>query len=323
MSIANRWILFAAGTVSLCAQQGSIGGPVAGYVFDTQAHVLRVIRGIPGASMVDGQVDLGTSVQSAWVAPNLDTTLTVTADGVVRLFGLDRDSATERRVPGLVEPERVVFSPSGGALALVASGKVWIINGLPGLPVVAGVVELPLELAEHNFPSAVAVSTGKRTRPVSGPLAISDDGLYVLYGSGGAVQLLGISGDSRKLTDAEPGAVPAFAPRGHDAAVVDGHVLALFQDVSGAATVRRLPGIAGARGAAFSPRGEKLFIVSTTVTAVNVGTGIRTEIVCGCRPSELMRMGDTFRLNPFGAGPLWLLETAVDPRVNFVPAPVM
>src|SRR5205807_4942518 len=126
----------------------------------------------------------------------------------------------------------------------------------------------------------------------------------LLYGSGGAMELLGIAGDSRKLTDAGPGAIPAFAPGGHDAAVVDGQAVALFKDASGAATVRRLPGIGGGKGVAFAPDGRRLFVASTSVMSVDVATGERSEIACGCRPSGLVRMGSAFRLNELGAEPL-------------------
>src|SRR5262249_61751257 len=84
MSIRKSWILGAAGAAGLFAQQGSLGGPVSGYVFDWQAQSLRIVRGIPGASVIGDGVDLGAGVMSAWVAPRQDAAVTVSAEGDVR-----------------------------------------------------------------------------------------------------------------------------------------------------------------------------------------------------------------------------------------------
>src|SRR4051794_32708730 len=226
MTIRSGWILYAAGAVSLCAQQGNIGGPVAGYVFDRQSQALRVIHGIPGASLIGEGVDFGTGISNAWVAPKLDAALVIAADGTAHLFRIDGGKTTERTVEGMVAPERAIFSPSGTALALVTPGSVRIIKGLPDAPVVSGTIELP----QDHVPAAVVKSGAKRQRSGGGPVAVSDDGAYLLYGPGATMELLGIAGDSRKLTDAGPGALPAFAPGGHDAAVVDSQAVALFQD---------------------------------------------------------------------------------------------
>src|SRR5205085_1014580 len=58
-------------------------------------------------------------------------------------------------------------------------------------------------------------------RSSDAPLAISDDGAYVLMASGGAVRLIGTAGENLKLMDAVAGVWGAFAPRSHDAAVLD------------------------------------------------------------------------------------------------------
>jgi hypothetical protein len=315
MRFPQNILLYAAGAVALFAQQGSINGPVTGYVFDAQSQALRPIRGIPGAAVIGDAVDLGVAVSSAWVAPKSDSALIVTTDGAVRLFRLDGGSATERKPEGMVTPERAMFSPSGTALALVTPGSVRIYKGLPDAPVVAGTVELPADRAVVG-----ATSYGKRPRPGGGPVAVSDDGMYLLYGNGNAVELLGVAGDSRKLADAAPGAMPLFAPGGHDAAVIDTQALTLVQDAAGAATVRKLPGVTGLKGADFSPDGKRLLLAGTSVTTVDLASGDRAQIACDCKPAGLSRMGSAFRLTDLGTGPLWLLDVANDPKIVFVPA---
>jgi hypothetical protein len=306
-------MLLLTGTIALVAQQGAVGGPVAGYVYDARTQSLRSIRGIPGASLIRDAVDFGAPVSAVWTSPKLDSALAVTADGAPHMYRLGGGRASELHADGLVAPESAVFSPSGTALALVTPGSVRIYKGLSGTPAVSGTVELPA----HPIPAG---SRGKLRSPGAGPLAVSDDGLYLLYGDGDAIQILGVAGDSRKLTNAAGGALPVFAPGGHDAAVIDSQAVALFGDIAGAATVRRLPGVAGLRGAAFSSDGKKLFVAGAAVTSLDVASGDRTELACGCRPSGLVPMGTTYRLTEFGAGPLWLLDAAAEPRIVFIPA---
>ncbi len=303
---------------ALLAQTGSIGGPVSGYVFDARAHSLRVLHGIPGAALVGDPVDLGgLGLNAAWISPNLDSALAVASDGTAHLFRLDSGRASEVQAEGLVAPERAVYSPSGSALALVTPGSVRIYKGLPGAPAVTGTVALPADTTAA--PGAMAF--GRMRRPGGGPVAVSDDGLYLLYGSGATVQLLGAGGDSRTLTDAAAGALPVFARGNHDAAVIDANTIALFQDAAGAATVRRLPGVSAVRGADFTADGKQLFLAAASVTALDLTTGDRSAIACDCRPAGLTRMGTAYRLNDLGRGPLWLLDaSAAAPRIVFVPA---
>jgi len=313
MFFSKTLLLCAAGAITLAAQQGSVSGPVSGYVFDGRTKVLRTIRGIPGASLVSDSVDFGVAAASAWVSPKLDSALIVDASNAAHIYRLDNGKATERQAPGLVAPERAVFSPGGTALALVTPGSVRIYKGLPDAPTVTGTIELPAD-------RVVAMERGKRLRPGGGAIAVSDDGLYLLYVNGDAIELLGVGGDSRQLTSAAAGATPVFAPGGHDAAVIDGQAIALFQDAAGAATVRRLPGISGAHGAGFSADGKRLFVAAASVASIDVATGDRTDLSCNCRPAGLVRMGSVFRLNDLGSGPLWLVDASAEPRIVFVPA---
>lgn len=316
MSISRTLTLFAAGALALAAQQGTVGGPISGYAFDGRARSLRTIRGIPGASLVGESVDVGSPLAAAWVAPNLDSALVLTVDGAARLYRLDGGKATHRPVDGLSAPDRALFSPAGTALALFTAGSVRIYRGLPDAPTVAGTLELPAETGAAG--GGRAMTRGRR--PATNPAALSDDGRYLLYGNGDAVELLGVAGDSRRLTQAGAAAQLAFAAGGHDAALVEAKGVTLFQDAAGATTVRRLPGVTGARAAGFSNDGKKLYLAGDTVTVLDLANGERTDIACDCRPAGLSRMGGTFRLNEIGNGPLWLLDVSGPPAVLFVPA---
>jgi len=294
---------------SLYGQAGKLAAPSLGFVFDPPAHALRRIQGIPGAALVGAPVDFGFAVSAAYVAPRLDSVFVMAGDGRAHLFRLTADAPLERAVDSMGAPLRVVFSPSGSAAALYSPGSVQVIKGLPDAPAVSATISLHRNL--------------RARRPLPDTLAISDDGAYLLYGTGGPIELIGVAGNSRQIM---AGALAAFAPGGHDAAVISSGKLILFQDIAGAATERSFDGIETPSAAAFSPDGQKLFVASATgraVTTIQVATGDRSALACDCAPSALIPMGSVFRLNELGSEPLWLLDTASERGLVFVPAPAV
>ena len=300
--------IFVSALLAACAiygQAGNLASPGAGFVYDPAAQVLRRIQGIPGAALVGDAVDFGFPLAAATVAPRLDSAVVLASDGTPHLFRLTAGAVQEVAVGSLAAPSRVVYSPSGTAAALYAPGSVQVLQGLPGAPVIAATIAL------HG--------TAK-----GGPaLAISDDGAYLLYAAGGPVELIGVAGDSRKLMDATPGSLVAFAPGGHDAAVVHGATLVLIQDAAGASTLRSFPGVTSPSAVAFSPDARKLYVASArgrSVLNVDVATGGGTSLACDCAPAALIPMGSVLRLNELSSEPLWLLDTASDRGLIFVPA---
>jgi hypothetical protein len=294
---------------SLYGQAGKLVAPSLGFAFDPSSHTLRRIQGIPGAALVGTPVDFGLAVSAAYVAPRLDSAFVLAGDGQLHLFRLV-DTPQERNLDSLGAPLRVVFSPSGSAAALYSPGSVKVIKGLPDAPAVAATIRVSID--------------SRSRRPLPGALAVSDDGAYLLYSAGGPVELIGVASDSRKVLEDAAGALAAFAPGNHDAAIVYGSKLILYQDIAGAATERTFEGVTTPSAMAFSPDTQKLFVASTTgraVTAVQVATGERSALACDCTPANLVPMGSVFRLTELGSEPLWLLDTASN-RVVFVPAPV-
>jgi len=295
---------------SLYGQAGQLAAPSLGYVFDPSAHVLRRIQGIPGAALVGTPVDFGLAVTAATVAPRMDSAFVLAGDGQAHLFRLTADAAQERAMDALGAPLRVIFSPSGSAAALCSPGSVQVIKGLPDAPVAAAAIPLP--------------GSPRSRRALPDTLAISDDGAYLLYAAGGPMELIGVAGDGRQVKAGVAGALAAFAPGSHDAAVIQNGMLTLFQDIAGAATERSYDGIAAPSALAFSPDSQRLFVASATgraVTTIQVATGGRSSLACDCAPAALIPMGSVFRLNELGSGPLWLLDTASEQGMVFVPAP--
>ncbi len=320
MKRTTNWILVAVAAAAALNAQDRLAGPVAGYVYDAGARALRPVVGIPGASLLGDALDLGYAVEAAQVAPRQDTALVV-GDGGARFVRLGASGAAALICEGLAAaPEGVAYSPSGSAAAVYAAGRVQIVAGLPDAPHIAGAVSIG---AVQRRSSRFAVG---RIRLSALPLAVSDDGRYVLASSGGSIRLSGIAGENFSVMEGGTGALIAFAPGGHDAAVADAAGVAVVRDVAGAGVRRVLasadPGARPAAGLAFSGDGRKLLLAAGGSIAVfNVETGERGDIDCGCEATTLLPMGGWFRLNEAGAAPLWLLDVRTDEaRVVFVPA---
>ncbi|HUI54489.1 MAG TPA: hypothetical protein VLY04_05935 [Bryobacteraceae bacterium] len=312
----------------LMGQQGKLTGPVAGFVFDGSGRAVRPIQGVPGASLLGDPVDFGFEITSAWVSPRQDSAFVIGADRSLHLFSLKSGAAAEISLGGLTGvPQMVVFSPSGTAAALVAAGKVRVIQKLPDAPVLVGTVSLPESGGVPARNNGVSRQILLRSPAVQ--LAISDDGAYLLSAAAGSVRLLSTNGENRALLPAGGDALVAFAAGGHDAAVMDSAAgLVLFHDVAGTATQQPLAAaddsLAAPAGLAFSQDGRALYVASSgahSVAAFDLAGGGRSAIPCECALTTLAPMGNLFRLNEPGAAPLWLLDAGINgPRIVFVPA---
>ena len=296
-------------------QSGSVAGPSGGYVFDPSVMGLRQIRGIPGASLMSDPIDLGITAASVEVAPRSDSAIAVASDGSVHLFRLKDGAATEIAVSLAAAPARIVYSPSGIAAALFGASGAQVLSGLPDN---ASIANLPGVLGVDR---SEAAASGTRRAKAAG-VAVSDDGRYLLMSRGSSITLTGPAGEGRVLADAHGAAAVSFSPGSHDAAVVTGGTLSVFQDVAGASTRQDFPNAGAPAGLAFSVDGAKVLMAGPrTVTILDRNTGDRKLANCDCQIGQLTPMGALFRVNDAGAGPLWLLDASADtPRLLFVPA---
>lgn len=308
----------------LAGQQGKLSGPVTGFVFDGSGRVLRPVQGVPGASLLGDPVSFGFDLAAVYISPRQDSALVVGTDQSLHLFLMNAGAPTEVSLGGVTgAPQQVVFSPSGTAVALVASGTARVMTGLPGAPTLAGTVKVPVS----------ELTTAGGNRPVAAKtqsLSLSDDGMYLLTVAQGSARLLSIHGQDRRLIPAQAGALVAFAAGAHDAAVVDSLAgVTLIRDAAGTAGTQVLAapddGLAGPAGLAFSRDGQTLYVASATaqsVAAFNLVAASRTAIGCACTPAMLAPMGNVFRLTEMSSGaPFWMLDGGANPpRTVFVPA---
>ena len=307
------------------AQQGNLTGPVAGFVFDGPGRVLRPIKGVPGASLLGDPVGFGLDAAAVYVSPRQDSAIVVGNDQSLHLFMLNGGTPTEASLGGITgAPERVVFSPSGSAAALIAGNSARVLTGLPGTATLAGSLRVENVMMQ-------AMTGAHSSHSWSTPFALSDDGMYMLTVAQGSARLLSTHGQNRVLLAAQASAHVTFAPGGHDAAVMDSVTgLTFIRDAAGAAGMQLLSGpdegLAGPAGVAFSQDKQTVYVASATansVVAFNLASAGRTTIGCGCTPSTLVPMGNFFRLTELTGAPLWLFDgTAATPRTVFVPARV-
>lgn len=316
------WMVFAG--LAAWGQQGQVTGPVTGYVFDSSARLVRPVLGIPGASVLGTPVTFSYSLAAATISPRGDTAVAVGPDGSAHLVTLAAGAATEIAFNGLfTHPDRVIYSPSGSAVALIGGGRAQVVTGMGTSPTLAGMVELSTVASGGNLETADV----RRVVSGAGSLALSDDGNFVLESSGTSIQLTGVKGGRNTLLSASRGSQVAFAPSSHDAAVMDpgGASLVLIHDAAGAAgrqTLAQTPTISQTAGVAFSADGKSLFLAAPSgITVVDAASGNRSSIMCDCDSTGIYRMGNVYRLNDLTAAPLWLLDTTASPlRIVFVPA---
>ena len=296
----------------LPAQPASqILGPVSGYVFDASARGLRPVLGMPGASLLGDSLNFGFEVAAVSVAPRQDAAFVTAADGSFHYFRIQSGAPSEIVVNGMATPDHVAFSPSGTAAALQTGGSIQILSGLPGSPAIASTID-------------ARAFTGLTS------LALSDDGNALLLATASSIELFGGAADQGKIADTTGLALVAFAPGGHDAAIVDrgGAGVVLYRGLNGTTASQPVAPadatIQFASALAFSTDGQRLLIANSTaqsVTTFDLTAGSRADVACTCSPSGLSRMGDLFRLNEPGTGPLWLLDArTATATLTFIPA---
>jgi len=306
---------------TLAAQQGSLAGPVTGFVYDAPARAVRPIQGIPGAALIGDPVSFGLDVHGAYVSPHQDAAFVSAADGSLHFFRLTSAGPVETGIGGVnFVPQGVVFSPSGSAAALFAAGRVQVFRGLPNAPALAASMTLPASGGMQAAPAGRARSNGTAIPA----FAISDDGQYLITAGG---QLLSVNGDAHSVAAAGAGTMVAFAPGGHDVALLDpANGLTVIRDASGAGTLQKVAPaddtLTSSAGLAFSQDGAKLFVASASTQSVisfDLAAGTRATIACNCTPTTLAPMGSLFRITELTGDPLWLVD-AVASRTVFVPA---
>ena len=283
-------------------------------MFDSQAHQIRPLLGVPGAALLGAAVEAGGGIAGAVLSPRQDYALILSGDNrEVRLLQLRPEGAVTGVIEGAaMAPDRMFLSPAGSAAALYrkATGTAQILTGLPDSPVLAREV-------------AVAGAGQDATT-----LAISDDGRILLSADDNqAVLVTSADGATVSIPLGERVQALAFRPGSQDAAAATGSRIFLLPDVAHGAQPVRVAGaeegIAGPTAIDFSSDGQQLFAVNSPgmVTVSDLAAGSTAGLDCGCTPAGLYRLRGTavFRLTD-ALNQLRLVDGTTNPsRILFIP----
>src|SRR5262249_31053434 len=294
-------------------QQGTVDGPLLGYVFDSQSKGLKPVHGIPGNSRLGELVDVGVLFDDAVVARRQNYALGARSEGgdvfIVRLDG------TPSAAP-------LGSQSAPGAFALSAGGSTAALY-FPGTSLIQVFIGLP------NAPSLVGQRDASTLPPGIGR-TVSDDGQCVLaLGADGSVTAVTQSG-SRSLDKLGRISDAQFALGTHDAFLADitNHQVVAIADVAGAA---RRTIIAGPADGISQPTAVGLSIDESSLFVANYDAGSIARIglrspginftSCNCHPGLLQPMIGTalFRVTDGSEGPMLMFD-AVTSSVTFIPA---
>lgn len=130
-------VIVLSGAFCVAQQPARWTTPRLGVVFDDSSRQFRALEGVPGSASLGRASGLDAKIADAWVAPVSRYAIARLLEGgaaVVRLATQQPAGAT--MLANAVEPDRVVFSRSGGCAALASTQRtvvqVWC--GLPAAP---------------------------------------------------------------------------------------------------------------------------------------------------------------------------------------------
>lgn len=298
------YILLLAPTAALPQDGARVGGPVAGFVFDSAQHALRPILGVPGASHLGPAVV--SAVDYAAISPDGASALAISEGHLVLVSGLFDPAPAMNPIDVIDGVDRIAWSPNGAFAAVYSSAarQVSIVRDLPRTPAAGAAIH-------YDDPiTALAVSSAGDL------LAGSENGVFLLA-PGAAPQLLASA--TRPV---------ALSFRGLDLFVADaaGRILMVENFAAAPAVSVFADGVPAPVGLQISADGKRLFVASAeTRQLVAFDVAGRNPIAradLDTAPAELRPTGgrDLWLLNAdIGAGPLYIATGERDPAVWFVP----
>jgi hypothetical protein len=298
----------------------AMGGPLLGYMFESDTQSLRPILGIAGASHLGDAMALGLSLKTAAESPSQDYLLGIDNNtGQAQLVDLRAEPANSSSLPGAnAGADRVVLSPRGSAAALYfrQTRQVQIVTGLPANPQVSNSISLA---SLPGFVTALAIEDGGQWLLAG----VSHDGAGSVYAvsAGGSTSMVASGGQISSLS---------FGAASDDALVTDyaRNEVVLLRDISSGPQALVLAsgkdGLSGPVAAAFAADGSRVYVAnsgSNQIALLPLQGGVPAFLACDCRPTQLaaLRGGSAFRITGSPGEPVYLLDTAAaNPRVVFV-----
>jgi hypothetical protein len=299
----------------LAAADGSISGPVAGYVTDSSRAQLRTIFGVPGAFTFGEPLSLPDGVAQVRLAPGQDFALVERANSSPGVLFL-RAGAVDRLAPidgAMPSADWIAFSPGAGSALLFSAGThhLQVLSGLPDAPQVV----LDWDAATLAEPPALG--------------AVSDDGSLVLVAAGTSVYRVSRDGAAQVVLSAGGIQSLTVLRNGVDAAVSDPSTgsVHLVRNAASTPEARVLASGLDGIGTIFPAwDGLSLFVArpgAETVSSIDLASGAVRSFPASVAPVGLipLRNRDTFLISAKAHQPGWVFyRDGTDARVVFIPA---
>ena len=274
------------------AQEGSITGPVPGYVFDAQDRALRPVIGIPGAAYLGDAVIAG--LDAAAISPDGKLVIAARGDRVSLIRGLGTASLVEEQLAE-GDAQAMAFSADSASAAVALSSGLLLYRSA--------------ELTRLDTPTGKLLALAVAGEQVLA--GIEDAGVYLLR-PGYAPRLL--SPAARPVSLAISGKDAFFADPGRNRI----SVIRNFEDGGGAVDFAANTADAVGAGAAF------LYAVDAQARLLRVysaQSGAELRVIgLDFEPTSVSPLGaELFMLNTPGVSPLQLLDVSSQ-AVYFVPS---
>ena len=274
--------LLATGPLVLAETPGlKLSSPVLGYVFDSNAHLIRAISGVPGPASLGEPVLLSGTLASANVHSGAQLAIAITKEGEIALASWGTSAGLEAEPTELTKLTASAFSRSGSRLAITDGETVEVWSHHP----------LAL-VSRQRFDLGVAA------------LAVNDVGLLAVATSNGLVVL---GEQDRIIASGEAWTALAFSTGG-DVLAAGSELLRISPD--GGRTI--LASLAErASGIAEAADGSAVVVGLASGFLVVSGNG-SAQIGCDCHPAQFQPLagnlavyvgGTNFVFDNDGAGP--------------------
>ncbi|MFN7996372.1 MAG: hypothetical protein U0Q18_22360 [Bryobacteraceae bacterium] len=318
--IAKRlvFILCACSAASWADSNAAVNGPVAGYVFDSQARVVRPMVGIPGAAYMSSPVV--SNVDIASVAPEGSAALATRGGQLLLFTGLGTATPASIHVTGsIAAPDRFAWAAGGSSAAIYSSQsrQAQILTGLQQTPAAAA----PIDLSSLS---------GKIT-------AMAFDGRQILIGlsSAGAGGIYSVTAQGAPKRLASSDSPSAIALAGADLYFSDNQSQQIWHvqnygTQAAAMLFAADSNIATPVGLQVSTDSRRLYVANAdnrNLTAYDLASRTPVEsLSLDFAPAQLDRFGTSSVLllntSSQGKGPLHILSDGTGKlAVYFVPAP--
>ena len=292
----------------------AIAQPVIGYVARRLPVELLPIVGVPGSATFGRPLGLPRQTTLVVPAPHQAFALLTLRNADPAVLPLEGGTAgTPLPIRGALRTfDRAVFSPLGRSVVLYAAAaqRLQVIGGLPDS------AQIKLDITTRDFPGPLV------------SVAVSDDGVSVLFSASGAVYQLLSSGSATRIVNVEGAAALAFLPDSNDAAVGDSGSGAVFSVRSGAVASAYVlaTGLAGLNSLNATEDGRSLWVAcpgQRVIWSVDIVTGQkhRADLTIAASGLDRLHNGNTFLIAAEPGQPAWIAflegETV---RTVFVPA---